>query len=42
MIVGPRFDRLLPTAMLLGASYLLIVDTLARSMNYRHQAAERL
>jgi iron complex transport system permease protein len=32
MIVGPSFDRLLPTAMLLGASYLLIVDTLARTM----------
>jgi iron complex transport system permease protein len=32
MIVGPSFDRLLPTAMLLGASYLLVVDTLARTM----------
>jgi iron complex transport system permease protein len=32
MMVGPRFDRLLPTAMLLGASYLLLVDTLARTM----------
>jgi iron complex transport system permease protein len=32
MLVGPSFDRLLPTAMLLGASYLLIVDTLARTM----------
>jgi iron complex transport system permease protein len=32
MIVGPSFDRLLPTAMLLGASYLLMVDTLARTM----------
>jgi iron complex transport system permease protein len=32
MAVGPSFDRLLPTAMLLGASYLLVVDTLARSM----------
>ena len=32
MIVGPSFDRLLPTAMLLGASYLLLVDTLARTM----------
>jgi len=29
MAVGPSFDRLLPTAMLLGASYLLLVDTLA-------------
>jgi iron complex transport system permease protein len=32
MLVGPSFDRLLPTAMLLGASYLLLVDTLARTM----------
>jgi len=32
MVVGPSFDRLLPTAMLLGASYLLLVDTLARTM----------
>lgn len=32
MAVGPSFDRLLPTAMLMGASYLLIVDTLARTM----------
>jgi iron complex transport system permease protein len=32
MLVGPNFDRLLPTAMLMGASYLLLVDTLARTM----------
>jgi iron complex transport system permease protein len=32
MAVGPSFERLLPTAMLLGAGYLLAVDTLARSM----------
>jgi iron complex transport system permease protein len=32
MLVGPSFDRLLPTAMLMGASYLLMVDTLARTM----------
>jgi iron complex transport system permease protein len=32
MLAGPSFDRLLPTAMLLGASYLLMVDTLARTM----------
>lgn len=32
MAVGPSFDRLLPTAMLIGASYLLVVDTLARTM----------
>lgn len=32
MLVGPNFERLLPAAMLLGASYLLFVDTLARTM----------
>ena len=32
MVVGPNFDRLLPAAMILGAGYLLIVDTLARSI----------
>jgi iron complex transport system permease protein len=32
MLVGPNFDRLLPTAMLLGASFMLLVDTLARSI----------
>jgi iron complex transport system permease protein len=32
MLVGPSFDRLLPTAMLMGGSYLLLVDTLARTM----------
>jgi iron complex transport system permease protein len=32
MLVGPNFDRLLPSAMLLGAGYLLFVDTLARSI----------
>src|SRR5215813_8393591 len=32
MAVGPSFDRLLPTATLLGASYLLIVHTRARTM----------
>jgi len=32
MAVGPSFDRLLPTAMLMGASYLLLVDTVARTM----------
>jgi iron complex transport system permease protein len=30
LLVGPNFDRLLPAAMLMGASYLLLVDTLAR------------
>jgi iron complex transport system permease protein len=32
MIVGPNFDRLLPAAILLGAGYLLLVDTLARTI----------
>src|SRR5262245_31431886 len=32
MLVGPNFDRLLPTSMLLGASFMLLVDTLARTM----------
>lgn len=32
MLVGPKFERLLPAAMLLGASYLLFVDTLARTI----------
>ena len=32
LVVGPNFDRLLPTAMLMGAGYLLIVDTFARTM----------
>src|SRR5262249_21971187 len=32
MAVGPSFSRLLPTAMVLGAGYLLLVDTLARTV----------
>ena len=32
MLVGPGFARLPPAAMLLGAGYLLLVDTLARSL----------
>jgi iron complex transport system permease protein len=32
MVVGPNFERLLPAAMILGAGYLLLVDTLARTM----------
>src|SRR5262249_44007868 len=32
MMVGPNFARLLPAAMLLGASFMLIVDTVARSI----------
>jgi iron complex transport system permease protein len=32
MLVGPAFTRLLPASMALGAAYLVIVDTLARSL----------
>ena len=32
MIVGPNFERLLPAAMMMGAAYLVLVDTLARSI----------
>lgn len=32
LLVGPNFSRLLPTAALLGAAYLLAVDTLARTL----------
>lgn len=32
MLVGPDFSRLLPATMLMGASYLVLVDTLARSI----------
>jgi len=30
-LVGPRFDRLLPAAILLGAAFMVAVDTLART-----------
>ena len=32
MLVGPNFARLLPAAMLLGAAFMLVVDTTARSL----------
>lgn len=32
MLVGPNFARLLPSAMLLGAGYMVLVDTAARSL----------
>jgi len=32
MLVGPEFGRMLPMSMVLGACYLLGVDTLARTM----------
>ena len=31
-LVGPRYDRLLPASALLGAAFVIIVDTLARSI----------
>jgi iron complex transport system permease protein len=31
-LVGPSFPRLLPTAAVLGGGYLLLIDTLARTM----------
>ena len=33
LLVGPDFGRLLPAAVLLGAGYLLGVDTLARTIS---------
>jgi len=32
LVVGPEFSRLLPVSMLFGAAYLLLVDTLARTL----------
>ncbi len=32
MLVGPNFERLLPASMLMGAGYLVLVDTFARSL----------
>jgi iron complex transport system permease protein len=32
MLAGPNFARLLPVAMLLGAAFILVVDTLARTL----------
>lgn len=31
LLVGPRFDRLLPASLLLGAAFMVAVDTLART-----------
>src|SRR5207248_7449936 len=31
-LVGPSFPRLLPTAAVLGGGYLLLIDTLARTL----------
>jgi iron complex transport system permease protein len=32
MIVGPNYNRLLPMSMVIGASFMLIVDDLARTI----------
>jgi iron complex transport system permease protein len=32
MLVGPSFARLLPVSAIIGAGYLLVVDTLARTI----------
>jgi iron complex transport system permease protein len=31
LLVGPRFDRVLPTAVLMGAAFLVLIDTAART-----------
>jgi iron complex transport system permease protein len=31
MLIGPRFDRMLPAAILLGAAFMVAIDTLART-----------
>jgi len=33
MLVGPSFPRLLPASLLIGAAYMLLVDTLARTIS---------
>jgi iron complex transport system permease protein len=32
LLTGPRFDRVLPVALLLGAALMVVIDTLARSI----------
>lgn len=32
MLVGPNFNRLLPAALLMGGGYMLLIDTLARTL----------
>ncbi|WP_227493444.1 FecCD family ABC transporter permease [Paracoccus kondratievae] len=32
LLTGPRFDRLLPTSVLIGAAFMVLVDTAARSI----------
>jgi iron complex transport system permease protein len=32
LLVGARFDRLLPASVLLGATFMIVVDTLARAV----------
>ncbi|MGZ3342376.1 MAG: iron chelate uptake ABC transporter family permease subunit, partial [Reyranella sp.] len=31
LLVGPRYDRVLPAAILMGAAFLVLIDTVARS-----------
>jgi iron complex transport system permease protein len=31
LLVGPRYDRVLPAAVLMGAAFLVLIDTVARS-----------
>jgi iron complex transport system permease protein len=31
LLVGPRYDRVLPTSMLMGAAFLVLIDTVART-----------
>ena len=33
-LVGPDFGRLIPTAALLGGGFLLVIDTLARTVPF--------
>jgi iron complex transport system permease protein len=32
MLVGPEFSRLLPIAAILGAMFMLVIDTIARTL----------
>lgn len=32
LLVGPRFDRLLPVSILIGAAFMIVVDTIARTV----------
>ena len=32
LVAGPRFDRMLPAALLIGATFMVLVDTAARTI----------